>query len=140
MKQEQQRAQMQMAMELLRMLREGRQQDMKLDLTRQQMEQEARMGRRQMRFGQQQAETTNALKERELAQNADLAKMQQDALMKVAETKNQGMIDPQIMDYLQKTMMMPAGAERDALMANLEVMTGKKFERPVDPFKQLINK
>lgn len=134
MKREQQQAQMQMALQLLQMLREGRQQDQKLELARQQMQNEKQMGRRQL-------EATMAgtqLKQKELDQNVELAKMQQDALLKQAEAKNQGLMNPAVLEYLQTTMQLPPGAERNALISNLEKMTNQTFERPVDQFQQLI--
>lgn len=134
MKREQQQAQMQMALQLLQMLREGRQQDQKLELARQQMQNEKQMGRRQL-------EATMAgtqLKQKELDQNVELARMQQDALLKQAEAKNQGLMNPAVLEYLQTTMQLPPGAERNALISNLEKMTGQTFERPVDQFQQLI--
>lgn len=134
MKREQQQAQMQMALQLLQMLREGRQQDQKLELARQQMQNEKQMGRRQL-------EATMAgtqLKQKELDQNVELARMQQDALLKQAEAKNQGLMNPAVLEYLQTTMQLPPGAERNALISNLEKMTNQTFERPVDQFQQLI--
>lgn len=129
MNREQQKAQVQMALELLRLLRENRQREMGLDLERQKMEQEARMSMMQ-----------NRLKRQELAQSAEQGRLDRETTLKAAEVRNQGLLDPQIMDYLQKAMTLPAGPERDALLTNLERLTGKSFDRPIDPFKQLLNK
>lgn len=178
MKREQQQAQMQMALQLLQMLREGRQQDQKLELARQQMEGELMMGRQQNRinrglkerelsqaekqfmasqealnkkyqFDVEQAGLTSQreqakmdqaerLAKNEREQAVELARMQQDSLLKQAETKNQGLMNPAVLEYLQTTMQLPPGAERNALLANLEKMTGQTFERPADQFQQLI--
>ena len=73
------------------------------------------------------------------AQEMELFKLQQAAAQQQQAAKSQAMMDPQILDYLQNTMMMPPGAERDALMANLEQITGKTYQRPVDQFQQLVN-
>jgi len=179
MKREQQQAQAQMAMQLLQMLREGRNQSERLQLARDQMNNEMLMSRRQARMGQrfkeqelsqqekqfmaaqEQAERkynfdleqskmqdtreqeklsqARGLAEAEMAQAVELAKIQREALMGQQTAKNQAMMDPQILDYLQKTMTMPPGPERDALMLNLETMTGKTYQRPVDEFQQYVN-
>jgi hypothetical protein len=48
-------------------------------------------------------------------------------------------MNPQILDYIQNTMTIPDAATREVLLGNLETMTGKTFQRPVDQFQQYIN-
>ena len=79
------------------------------------------------------------LSEADRAQEMELFKLQQEAAQQQQAARSQAMMDPQILDYLQKTMTMPPGAARDALMANLEQITGKTYQRPVDQFQQLLN-
>lgn len=143
MKREQQQAQAQMAMQLLQMLREGRNQSERLQLARDQMNNEMLMSRRQAKMQdtreQEKLAQARGLAEAEMAQAVELAKLQREALIGQQTAKNQAMMDPQILDYLQKTMTMPPGPERDALMLNLETMTGKTYQRPVDEFQQYVN-
>lgn len=143
MKREQQQAQMQMAMQLLQMLREGRNQNERLQLARDQMQNDIMSGRRQARIGQkmkqQELSQAEKLANAELSQQMEIARMNQAAMLQQAQAKNEGLMNPQILDYIQKTMMMPPGAEREALIGNLETMTGKTFQRPVDQFQQYIN-
>lgn len=168
-----------MALQLLQMLREGRNQSDRIQLAREQMNNELRMGSErdqmmqdlklqelsqqkrqyldeQKRFDKKyQFDTTQAqieaqrerekfnqartLSEADRAQKMELFKLRQTATQQQQATKSQAMMGPQILDYLQKTMMMPPGAERDALLANLEQITGKTYQRPVDQFQQLVN-
>lgn len=143
MKREQQQAQAQMALQLLQMLREGRNQSDRIQLAREQMNNEMKMGSERDLMMQelkaQELSQQEQLANAERAQAMELAKLQQAAAQQQQTAKSQAMMDPQILDYLQRTMEVPPGAERDALMANLEQITGKTYQRPVDQFQQLVN-
>ena len=143
MKREQQQAQVQMALQLLQMLREGRNQSERNQLMREQMQNEMQMGKRKARMGkkmkQQEWSQQEKIANADRAQQLEIAKMNQLASQQQQVTRNQGMMDPQILDYLQNTMTIPDAATREVLLSNLEQLTGKTYQRPVDQFQQLLN-
>lgn len=110
----------------------------KLEQGQQQFQLGQQFGMKQLESENQRAARQAEIEERKMQQNMDLAKLQQSSEMEKAAARNEGLMNPQILDYLQSVAMMPPGPDKDALMANLENLTGKKFVRPVNQFEQLV--